>query len=365
MSKVLFITYKRLGSVMEGGGQGAMKNYNALCSIVGKENVTPYYVHDDDKKRSWLSYIEGVLYMPFGYYFGLTPRKVRSIVQTAFQYDSVFIDRSLFCIIAKKLKEHNYTGKIITYYHNIEAVYIDAKVSRHLPFRSVLINCADRNDRWGCAYSDSVIALNERDNSDLKRRYGRSADVLIPVALKDQLASSPDLSAKTSKRLVCLTIGAYFAPNNEGILWFVQHVLPHVDVEYKIVGKGMAQLKKEHPEALKDIEVVSDAPSLAPYFEEADVMILPIFAGSGMKVKTCESLMYGKNIIATDEALEGYKVVEGVSAWRCNTPDEFIRCIQDFASHPRLRFNQAARECYLENYSISAVEKLFSSIMAK
>ena len=364
MKKLLFITYKRLGSVMEGGGQGALKNYNALCAVLGAENVTAYYVHEDDKKRPLMSYAEGVLFTPFGYYFGLTPRKVKRIVEMAMAYEFVFIDRSLFSIIAKKLKENKYTGKIITYYHNIEAVYIDAKVSRHMPFRNALIRCADRNDRWGCEYSDVVIALNERDNAELKKRYSRSADALIPVALKDPMKMVPDTPVMTAKRPKCLSIGAYFAPNNEGILWFVQHVLPHMEAEYKIVGKGMGKLKQEHPDLLRDIEVISDAPSLAPYFEEADVMVLPIFAGSGMKVKTCESLMYGKNILATDEALEGYDVEDGVSAWRCNSAEEFIACIHDFAQHPRLRFNQAARQCYLDNYSIEAVEKKYKELLS-
>ena len=92
-------------------------------------------------------------------------------------------------------------------------------------------------------------------------------------------------------------------------------------------------------------------------------MILPIFSGSGMKVKTCESLMYGKNILATDEALEGYAIEEGVSAWRCNTAEEFILRINDFSQHPHPRFNQAARNCYLENYSSTMVEKKYKELL--
>lgn len=354
MSKLLFITYKRWGGVMEGGGQGAKKNYDALCSLVGAENVTPYYVHDDDKKRSLKSYIEGVLYMPFGYYFGITPHRVQSIVRMAQEYAYVFIDRSLFGIIAKKLKEQNYAGKIITYYHNIEAVYMDAKISKHLPFRNILIGCADINDRWGCQYSDKVVALNERDNAELVKRYGRGADVLIPVALKDQIEWQPDTTIQTGKRPKCLSIGAYFGPNNEGILWFVENVLPKVEVEYKIVGKGMGQLKKDEPELLKDIEVVPDAPSLAPYLEEADVMILPIFAGSGMKVKTCECLMYGKNIFGTNETFEGYEVDYKKVGGLCNTAEEFVEALQDMASNPRPRWNSYSRKVFEEKYSLQA-----------
>jgi hypothetical protein len=31
----------------------------------------------------------------------------------------------------------------------------------------------------------------------------------------------------------------YFAPNNEGILWFIKNVFPHVHISLTIVGKGM------------------------------------------------------------------------------------------------------------------------------
>ena len=362
--KLLFIQYRPFGVVMNGGDQGTKKNLDALRAVLGEANVDVFYLHDKSGRSSLGEYIKAAFYLPFGYFLGLSSRKVEQIVRRAETYDFVFLDRSLFGVIAKGLKTAGYKGKILTSFQNVEALYMDAKMPKLLPFRSVLINCADRNDRWGCEYSDLVIALNERDDAELKRRYGRSADKLVPVTLKDQLSSKPDKTIKTSNRPKCLSIGAYFAPNNEGILWFVKNVLPHVEVDYKIVGKGMAKLKEENPELLRDIEVVSDAPSLAPYFEEADMMILPIFAGSGMKVKTCESLMYGKNILATDEALEGYQVEEGLSAWRCNTAEEFIACINEFAAHPKPRFNQAARDCFLENYSSTAVEKMFRELLA-
>ena len=364
MRRLLFIQYRPFGAVMNGGDHGTKKNLDVLCRVLGKENVDVFYLHDKHGKSTVYEYAKACVYIPFGYFMGLTPRKVQRIVAQAESYDYVFIDRSLFGVVAKALKEAGYKGRIITSFQNVEVLYMDAKMPKHLPFRNVMIHCADQNDRWSCDYSDIAIVLNERDRDELQKRYARSADALIPVTLSDQLTIQPDMSVKTAKRPICLSIGAYFAPNNEGILWFVKNVLPHVDVDYKIVGKGMAQLKRENQDLLKDIEVVSDAPSLAPYFEESDIMILPIFAGSGMKVKTCESLMYGKNIIATDEALEGYKIEEGVSAWRCNTPEEFIACINDFAQHPRQRFNQHARQCFLDNYSNEAVERKFKELLS-
>ena len=94
-----------------------------------------------------------------------------------------------------------------------------------------------------------------------------------------------DTTVLTSRRPRCLFLGAYSVPNNEGVLFFVRQVMPHVDVEFTVVGRGMSRLQQEN-ECMKNVNVVSDAPDLRPYIEAADFMILPVFAGSGMKVKT-------------------------------------------------------------------------------
>ncbi len=358
---ILFIRYKKSKNILEGGEQGSQKNYNVLSQLVGESNITTYYVHDENRKKSVLDYAKGVFYFPFNYYFGLTPKRVKEIVRLAQSFDVVFIDRSVFGIIAKKLKQANYRGKVISFFHNVEVPYFEAKLGNK-PGKSILLRCIDHNDRYACQYSDKTIALNSRDDNELFARYGKKADVLIPVAFKDKYQRERYTEEMTRHQSLCLFLGAYFPPNNEGIVWFVKNVLPHVNIRMKVVGKGMARLKAEEP-ALKDIEVVSDAPDLLPHFEEADIMILPIFKGSGMKVKTCESLMYGKNIIATDEAFVGYEVDYDKVGGKCNTADEFIARIKDFEKNPRPRFNAYSRQMFLEKYSEESVVKKFREVL--
>ena len=354
---ILFIRYKKNKNILEGGEQDSQKNHNVLSQLVGEDNITTYYIHDENKKTSAVDYAKGALYFPFNYYFGLTPRRVKEIVTMAQSYDVVFIDRSVFGIVAKKLKQSGYKGKIIAFFHNVEVPYFEAKLGKK-PGKGLVLRCIDQNVR----YADKTIALNPRDDGELYERYGRKADVLIPVAFKDKYQREQYSTETTRPQPLCLFLGAYFPPNNEGILWFVQNVLPHVNVKMKVVGKGMARLKEEEP-SLKDIEVISDAPDLLPYFEEADIMILPIFKGSGMKVKTCESLMYGKNIIATDEAFVGYDVDYDRVGGKCNTAEEFIARIKDFEKNPRPRFNAYSRQMFLEKYSEEAVVEKFREVL--
>ncbi len=438
MARLLFIWYKRSKGILEGGGQGSTRNYTQLCNLLGKDNVDSFYVHDEYRKKTLWGYVKGVFFTPFGYYYGLTPGRVRSIVRIAkgeqalepdgsnasakecasdginlpAPYDIVFLDRSLFGIVAKQLKEAGYQGRIMVYFHNVETIYFDAKLG-HIPGKSVFMRCVARNDAYSCRYADCMIAINKRDEQTLQTLYGRKADALISCSMADRLGetnaeaqsgkpdaedrvakpsakpsaetsaedrageASAETSAETSAEVEpnaearpvmtrprprCLFLGTYFAPNNEGILWFVRNVLPHVDIEMLVVGKGMARLKAEAPE-LKDIEVVSDAPDLRPYLEDADLMILPIFSGSGMKIKTCESLMFGKNILGTREAFEGYEGDYDRIGAMCNSADDFISAIQGFISSPRPRFNAYSRQLYLDHYSMQASARAYGQLL--
>ena len=87
MKKLLFIQYRSFGAVMNGGDQGTKKNLEMLRSTLGDENVDVYYLHNNAGKSSPLTYMKGVLLMPFGYFLGLTPAKVKDIVRRAQEYD--------------------------------------------------------------------------------------------------------------------------------------------------------------------------------------------------------------------------------------------------------------------------------------
>lgn len=359
--RILFIRYKKSKGVMEGGEMCSQKNFNILRRIVGDGNIDTYYIHDEQHRNTVWDYVHGVVSMiAGGYYFGLTARRMREIVDVASKYDCVFVDRSVFSVIAKCLKETGYKGKVFVFFHNVETHYFKDKIAWWKPWRPLVLHCVDRNDRYACRYADKIIVLNDRDKREIEERYGRRADMTTPIAIEDRAETvEAEGAVMTVSQPSCLFLGAYFSANNEGILWFVENVLPEVDIRLRIVGKGMSRLESEIRSKArgKEVEVISDAPDLTPYFQEADVVVLPIFKGSGMKVKTCECLMWGKNIIGTREAFEGYQVdYEKVGAL-CNTKDEFIASIRRIAEHPIPRYNRYARETYLSHYTEEAVEK--------
>lgn len=361
--KILIIRYKKTRGVPEGGEQGSEKNLTVLRQVAGHDNVDTYFIHDEAHHRSAWEYLQGILYMPLGYYFGLTPKRVREIISLAQAYDVVFVDRSVFGIVAKRLKETDYRGRVVAFFHNVEVVYFSAKYSNRLnPMRWLVVPCADRNDRWSCRYADRTIALSTRDDDELFRRYRRHADQLVPVAFVDRYKRDSYTTELTANKPLCMFLGAYFPANVEGIEWFVKNVLPRVNIRMQIVGKGMEKLK-DADWMHDNIEVQSNVPDLDPLFEAADIMVLPIFKGSGMKVKTCESLMFGKNIIGTPEAWSGYELDYSKAGACCFTADEFVAAIDDFCSNPRPRFNDYSRSVYVNQYSADRMIDKFRAVL--
>lgn len=351
MKKVLYVWFKEYMGTLDGGAQVNTRNHALLCRLFGADQVDSYYIHRKGERRGLKTKAVAFFYTTKNYHNGITPQHVHEIVCLSSQYEYVFLSSSVMGIIARGLHDAHYGGTVISHFHNVESQYYDAYMPRWMPGRQFIVRCAANNDLYSCRYSKIMIVLNQRDADILEKSYGRKADAVLPVAMSDQCDKTADSSQLTGKRPFCLFMGSYFAPNVEGILWFVRNVLPHVDIRLRIVGKGMDRLKNQYPELLRDVEVIGDAPSLVPHFTEADLMVLPIFSGSGMKVKTCESLMHGKHILGTDETFSGYELDPQQAGALCNTAQQYIDAIHRYAEHPVSRFNVYSRQIWNDLYS--------------
>lgn len=355
MKKALFVSFKEPTGISIGGTHGNERNLMLMQDVFGKSNVNTFYVHKKNEiQTTWLR-IRNALGFIKGLHNGLTYGKIKYICSISSQYDLIFLDTSLFGIIAKRLKECSYRGTVVSYFHNVEEIYYEARVPKHLPGRQLIIHCAAKNDEWTCRYANITIALNQRDKTLLEQKYNRKIDYLIPVSFKDEFHRSTS-EGLTSYHPLLTFIGSYFGPNRDGLLWFVKNVMPHVNIQLKIVGKDMDKMRKFLSNKT-DINIFSNIPDIKPYIEEADFMLMPIFSGSGMKVKTCEALMYGKNIIGTNEAFEGYDIDTSKVGACCNTAEEFINAINAFCKKPIAKFNAYSRKSFLEKYSYDVILK--------
>lgn len=87
--------------------------------------------------------------------------------------------------------------------------------------------------------------------------------------------------------------------NVNGILWFLDKAWPMIvnqDPELKLIIGGTV-CEKIPEDKYSNIMLVGRVDSLDNFYQRGDVVINPVFQGTGLKIKTFEALSYGKVVI--------------------------------------------------------------------
>jgi polysaccharide biosynthesis protein PslH len=356
--KLLFISSRDVSTKFEGAPQCTNRNYNSFCSLLGKKSVDVINV---DYKTN-ISFKEKALKrinLLFGLYWGLSYKKINHIIEVSKEYEFVFIDSSLYGIIAFFLNRANYKGRIICHFHNVEFVLRLQKAIRNpLSFWEIIIVYI--NEKSGYEYADYVVALNKRDSNILQKTFGLRKVNVIPISMMDAFRKSNQNSISIPPTF--LFFGSNHFANYQGIKWFIRNVLNHVDIKLQIAGSGMEKFKKEFSNP--KIEILGFVSDLSELIVNADFILSPIFKGSGMKVKTCEALMFGKNIIGTKESFEGYEIDPKKAGAICNSKNDFIDTINSICSKHLEKFNTYSRKCYEEKYSFQVTLVQFKELIS-
>ena len=339
--KLLYIGEKQI-TIINGWGQVNKRNQIVLERIFDEVKYIAL-----DRKSTFQSV-----------FLGITSEVIiNTLNELSNGYDYVFVCQSLCGRICKIIKKHYPTVKVITFFHNIERQYAKEyyKVSgvRAIPYYLRVRVW----EKMAVEYSDFCITLNERDSKLLESYYKRSANAILPTSLEDKFT---DDNKHDNKPVIdYLFVGAAFYPNVEGVQWFIDNVMPHVKGKLCVVGKNMDY--KLFRNLSDNVEIHGFVDDLAEYYSKSKMVVSPIFHGGGMKTKTAEALMYGKFIIGTDEALEGY-VFNSECMSRCNTKDEFIKSILNI-ENKGYHHNMHSRLLFHEYYSYESSEKIMRGLL--
>lgn len=364
--KLLFIRFWSPEIIKNGGEQLTDTNFSYLTHILGDKQVDSFAVNSIFR-TSLLQKIIDFLQCCRSYHKGLNAAKIKNITTLAKNYDYIYIDRSVFGIIAKKLKETSYQGKIITFFHNCEYHYYQDRYKSYNPLKFWILRCVRTNEKAAVMYSDKIITLNSRDQRDIESYYHRKSNYIIPISIHQiYIPNETILDIPMSQPLNALFVGSFFPANIDGILWFIRKVLPFTNLKLKIVGKDMKKLLSYLSETdLSKIKIAENVPDIKPFYENADITVLPIFKGSGMKVKTCEAMMYGKYMIGTTEAFEGYDIDFHKAGALANTDSEFIEAIKNIKHQNLNRFNQYNFDCFKQKYAAEITLQKFKEVLSK
>ncbi len=156
---------------------------------------------------------------------------------------------------------------------------------------------------------------------------------------------------------ILLFVGAMdYHANVDGVLWFSENVFPSILAEFPeskfyIVGgnpdKRTLQLRKK-----KNIIVTGFVDDVRPYYEQADICVVPLRLARGVQNKVLEAMAMGKAIVASPSAVQGVVDIQNDHALIVNDENGFIESIRRLTNDFDLRKKLAmkAREFVIRSF---------------
>lgn len=158
------------------------------------------------------------------------------------------------------------------------------------------------------------------------------ADILIPVSATDmgifasQGCSLPNTSIPTGyvydslpaiieeENAVAFIGGMDWMPNREGVEWFLKNVWTRVveqvpDAKFYLAGRNFPDEIKNLQ--VKGLVVVGEVEDAKQFIFSKSISIVPLFAGSGMRVKIIEAMALGRAVISTTVGAESISYSNG------------------------------------------------------
>ena len=294
-----------------------------------------------------------------------TCKNIISIIHLK-KIELVFLSSSRLGKLASLIKRNNPTIKIITFYHNIEKNYSTEEYRVNPTLKNwYLKQVIIYNEKLIIKHSDYNIVLNERDSKELYKIYNKKPDLILPTTFYDNYDENKKKECKIeTKEFRMLFVGSAFFANIEGLNWFIKNVFPYIhNCKLTIVGKGMDKCFKSKD----NIKVIGFVDDLSTFYYNTDIVISPIFSGSGMKTKTAEALMYGCPIIGTKEAFEGYNINYHKIGGCIHNEVDMRHIISNLQkTKERLKeMSDYAREVFMEEFSIQKSISLYSNWIKK
>jgi len=197
---------------------------------------------------------------------------------------------------------------------------------------------------------DAVVPITAADAADFRALGVKTAMHVVPCGVA--MTRRADEGVRPSS---VGFIGALdYMPNQDAVRWILEELWPRVireepEARLNIAGSSPPEWLKPH--------VLANIPDAGAFIKEQSVLIAPLFAGGGMRIKVLEAMAAGKAIVATTLGAGGIEVETGHDILLADDAGSFAAAVVRLLRDPdaAARIGEAAREKALTRYDNDAL----------
>ncbi|MCA1757785.1 MAG: glycosyltransferase family 4 protein [Bacteroidales bacterium] len=204
------------------------------------------------------------------------------------------------------------SAKLVMRSHNVESdIWYSLAGETHHPLRKFYYNSLakriERVEKESLNRYDTLLTI-----SDIDRERFIDSGVTIPV-----ITLYPALKKSATKDAVNLNgeiragfIGSLdWQPNIKGLIWFLDKVWPETKhsknrIKLIVAGRNPVPLITRKMKRA-DVDYCGSPVSSSSFLEAINLLIVPLFSGSGIRIKIIEALMHGIPVVTTKRGAEG------------------------------------------------------------
>ncbi|HEY0810187.1 MAG TPA: glycosyltransferase [Longimicrobiales bacterium] len=195
--------------------------------------------------------------------------------------------------------------------HNIEAQLWSRRLGVGGRLGEAIAKYLAKSEAAAIRACDLTLGISDVDLAWMRVQAPDARAELLPPALLVERYESAQPRHRVADMQIAFIGGLEWTPNEVGLRWFVDEVLPLVlkripNARLAVLARGAAERPwLTENAAITMLPPEADAPSL---FASSDVSLAPLLQGGGVRIKILESLAIGCPVVATNIGGEGLQL---------------------------------------------------------
>lgn len=340
-----------------GNGEAAMVVPAQLCEICSSVEIFPLPPQPPRWSwRWWRGLLKGMRDPGFWYFTPALYARLRELCASG-GADVVLLETSKMSSYGRRL---GFVNAVLC--RQNYAPDLSRRIAALLPFSRQKLMwwlggtvLGERTERRMLRAFRYVTAVSEKD-AQVFRRLSPATEVIVVPNGADLTRFTPVTGADDGRTVTMMGTMAYL-PNRDGAIYFHQAIWPSVRAlcpPARLVVLGhQAPARLPQLRGSAGVEVKEPVGDIEPDLAAATIVVVPLRAGGGTRIKILEALAMGKPVVTTSVGCEGLDVVAGRHLLVSDEPAEFARLVAGLLNDSTWRRQLAAngRTLVQERYS--------------